>query len=664
MLRRIIPIIALAHACSVDKKQPLADGGVDGGGDGPTSGLETTITASPAEFSREGAATFQFTASDPHATFSCSIDGETPVTCATPYTRVLSDGTHSFSVHAVLGAASDDTPAEVVWTIDTVAPQTTITQGPPAADNSVTVQFAFMASEANCTFECSLDNSSYSPCTSGDSFGPLADGPHSFAVRARDRAGNVDAGPAVRAWTIDTRTPDTEIITGPMGATQSPSAQFTFISPDAGAGAVFECALDGAGFTTCTSPFTASALPDGMHVFAVRVRDAVGNVDPTPATRSWSVDRVPPDTTITSGPTGTTPSMSAGFTFTATEPATFECSLDAAPFAACTSPYEAQNLAQGPHSFAVRGTDAAGNVDASPATRAWTVDTTNPELTFSDGPADGTTSGPRVAFVFTTNEGTTTCSLDANAFAACASPVAFNARAGGHAFRVRAVDGAGNATTAQRSWTIACTGADPAGGAGVLHLDDAGQTMTNAVAGGAAATLGDSAMVEVADPASIAGRFGPGLAFTATDGDHVAWPLALAASGALTFEVWSRPDAAAGPRDIAVTGDGKFGLRVAAAGANVTFAVTVDNGGNKTAVASSAGVAAGAWHHVLASLAPPALHLWVDGVRTDAPANPNMPPALDAIRIGGNYSGALDEVWVAQAPITTDEAALARYCPI
>jgi len=52
----------------------------------------------------------------------------------------------------------------------------------------------------------------------------------------------------------------------------------------------------------------------------------------------------------------------------------FRCSLDDAPFAACSSPQPFHALAPRPHTFAARAVDAAGNADASPATRTWTVD--------------------------------------------------------------------------------------------------------------------------------------------------------------------------------------------------------------------------------------------------------------------------------------------------
>ena len=85
-------------------------------------------------------------------------------------------------------------------------------------------------------------------------------------------------------------------------------------------------------------------------------------------------DTTPPDTNITAGPSGTVASSSASFSFTSTEAnTTVECKLDAGTYSACTSPESYSGLAEGSHSFSVRATDAAGNVDATPATRTWTV---------------------------------------------------------------------------------------------------------------------------------------------------------------------------------------------------------------------------------------------------------------------------------------------------
>ncbi|MGZ4469661.1 MAG: hypothetical protein ACXVXB_14345 [Nocardioidaceae bacterium] len=61
----------------------------------------------------------------------------------------------------------------------------------------------------------------------------------------------------------------------------------------------------------------------------------------------------------------------AEFTFGANEPASFACSLDGAAYAPCTSPAQYADLDPGWHTFSVRATDTAGNVDGSPATVRW-----------------------------------------------------------------------------------------------------------------------------------------------------------------------------------------------------------------------------------------------------------------------------------------------------
>ena len=82
----------------------------------------------------------------------------------------------------------------------------------------------------------------------------------------------------------------------------------------------------------------------------------------------------PPDTTIVSGPSGTTTDATPTFAFTSSEgnPA-FECQVDSGPWIDCTSPWTPAALSGGDHVVAVRSTDVAGNTDPSPATRSFTV---------------------------------------------------------------------------------------------------------------------------------------------------------------------------------------------------------------------------------------------------------------------------------------------------
>lgn len=95
----------------------------------------------------------------------------------------------------------------------------------------------------------------------------------------------------------------------------------------------------------------------------------------TATTTTPPPDETPPNTTITSGPKGTTHNHKAIFRFTSTEPgSTFQCKLDGKPWSNCKSPRTYGHLKDGKHTFKVKAIDAAGNVDPTPAKRSWRVD--------------------------------------------------------------------------------------------------------------------------------------------------------------------------------------------------------------------------------------------------------------------------------------------------
>jgi Tol biopolymer transport system component len=171
----------------------------------------------------------------------------------------------------------------------------------------------------------------------------------------------------------DTAPPNTTITSGPPLFTKDTSPTFGFTSSEAGS--TFKCRLDGAAtFTSCASPKTYSGLAAGAHTFRVRATDSAFNTDPTPATRTFTVDTQPPNTAITSGPSGTITKRTAAFGFSSSEAGShFQCKLDAAAFAACSTPKSYSGLVNGSHAFRVRAIDKAGNVDATPAVRTFNV---------------------------------------------------------------------------------------------------------------------------------------------------------------------------------------------------------------------------------------------------------------------------------------------------
>jgi len=302
--------------------------------------------------------------------------------------------------------------------------------------------------------------------------------------------------------------PDTTILSGPSGSVSDTSATFTFASSELGS--TFACKLDAADFAACNSGIAYGPLADGLHTFQVQAINAAGQVDPTPATRSWAVDTTPPDTMITSGPTNTT-STSASFSFASTESGgEFACSLDAAPFAPCTSPTGYSALAGGSHNFLVRATDAAGNVDPTPATSAWQVtivaDTTPPTVSLTAPPdlATGVAVGANVqatfseemdpitvtnvTFTLTTGQVVpllAVVSYDAAAKAATLNPSSDLATATSYTATVTvgAKDVAGNPLAVSKVWSFTTAAAPPPSG-GIRR--ESVSTIVNATAIGVA----------------------------------------------------------------------------------------------------------------------------------------------------------------------------------
>jgi hypothetical protein len=104
--------------------------------------------------------------------------------------------------------------------------------------------------------------------------------------------GGGDGGDPPPSQPDDTTPPQTTIDTHPPAQTTNASAAFTFSGTDnvtAPASLAFECRLDGAGWAACTSPASYTNLALGSHTFDVRAKDAAGNIDPTPASHSWTI---------------------------------------------------------------------------------------------------------------------------------------------------------------------------------------------------------------------------------------------------------------------------------------------------------------------------------------------------------------------------------------
>jgi hypothetical protein len=142
--------------------------------------------------------------------------------------------------------------------------------------------------------------------------------------------------------------------------------------------------------TIATDPLPAD-IPDPQAPPAETLLAGPPPADTRPAPTAPPVnpprDTSPPDTAIASAKVD---GSRATFTFTSTEtPSTFHCRLDRAAFARCSSPAVYTGLAVGSHTFAVRATDRAANVDPSPATRSVVIAGPPAPPAPAPGPAPG-----------------------------------------------------------------------------------------------------------------------------------------------------------------------------------------------------------------------------------------------------------------------------------
>jgi hypothetical protein len=241
---------------------------------------------------------------------------------------------------------------------------------------------------------------------------------------------------------------------GPSGLVTTSDATFAWTSTTVGA--TFQCSLDGARASACTSPKAYSGLRQGAHTFVVRTY-ATG---PTSAStsRSWTVDTLAPPAPHVSPVAGPTRTTSAQVSFYDDEVVHhFSCAVDSGAPATCTSPFSTGTLAEGQHSVTVSAHDAAGN--STSASTSWEIDLTAPSVPTVVPPASPTRTNPVPVTFSSDGAASFTCSHNHGPQAPCASGAAFAGPDGLNTVEVRAVDAAGNVAdvAGTASWVVDTT---------------------------------------------------------------------------------------------------------------------------------------------------------------------------------------------------------------
>ena len=233
---------------------------------------------------------------------------------------------------------------------------------------STAASFTFSSDRADATFECSLDGAAFAACTSPHTR-RRAGGrrPQPARCGRRGRSGRSTRRRRATTWTVAIP-PETSDRPGRTSPSASADATLTLLGrrPRGDVRVLAERRRPSQAARRRSSTRTWRTASNEVRV---RATDPLGNVEPSPAVHAWTV-AVPPETTIDSGPPALGNSTSASFEFSGTDngpappPLAFECRLDSGDWAACSSPQDYVDLADGEHTFEVRATDAAGNTRA------------------------------------------------------------------------------------------------------------------------------------------------------------------------------------------------------------------------------------------------------------------------------------------------------------
>ncbi|HYN18164.1 MAG TPA: Ig-like domain repeat protein, partial [Actinomycetes bacterium] len=317
------------------------------------------------------------------------------------------DGSYTVRWRAT-DAVGNATTGGVDLMLDTTPPPAPQITGAPNNPSGASVQFAFTDAEAGTGAECRMDSGAWATCTAPVDYNGLAEGSHTFDVRATDAAGNVSASTSY-TWDVHLDLP-TVVIAFPNAAGLYNDIGFNAGCGTALTGDVCGTASDvmgisavnvslrrqstglywnGTTFTSATEVFlaatgttswsyamAAASYPEDSYTLRARAADGAGNLGHDSLT--FTIDRTAPAApTLTTVPPPTS-GPAATFEFTTTDPtAVFECRLDGPTWTFCSSPQTYGALADGSYSFDVRAVDGAGNVGAT-TSRTWTVDATAP----------------------------------------------------------------------------------------------------------------------------------------------------------------------------------------------------------------------------------------------------------------------------------------------
>ena len=251
---------------------------IDSGPSGPTASTSRAASRSPPEAG---------------ASFECQVDTARPSRAAARrrHTPVLPKAPY-LRVRAIDAAGNHDlSPATRSWTVDTSLPRHDRSRKAPrgATASDERPAFTFSSNRGGGELRVPARHGRLRLCSLAR--GLLGPGPEAPTASRCARSTPPATESARASRSLDgrhARSRDHDRLRAPpaRGPPDREPQLHVLLQPRQGGS--FECRLDNtAPSPACSSPKAYSGLAEGAHTFEVRAIDAAGNVDPTPATRSF-----------------------------------------------------------------------------------------------------------------------------------------------------------------------------------------------------------------------------------------------------------------------------------------------------------------------------------------------------------------------------------------
>jgi hypothetical protein len=212
---------------------------------------------------------------------------------------VADNSTMQFSARAVNDeGTSGPCSSPITYVEDSMPGAVAITGIDPAGPANQNLPRVTGSAEADATVRLFANPSCQGPAAGGGTGAQLAAGlpvrvpdnaTSAISAIAIDVAGNASPCSSPLSYTEDSRAPETKILDGPrrVSTVRRPAFRLHLTEP----GSYPICKLDRHPAKRCTIFYRLEKLSLGRHRISIAAVDTAGNVDPTPAVRSWKVVR-------------------------------------------------------------------------------------------------------------------------------------------------------------------------------------------------------------------------------------------------------------------------------------------------------------------------------------------------------------------------------------